>query len=193
MWKSYLIPHWVTWFVSSGNIYGVWLCVRRYAGRGRGGMGSLGKSSETRYYMELKGSIGLHASKLNQTQTVICSQESKGLLLEEMAPSSESQVSYAQRPGSRMISRGWVMAKSWSWWLKGLGSWVLLTGQHPGRNHRKMLSRAGVLRPVSGRSSPRTGEIVCKASLESEKGAEKQWKPSWQEMVVPQVGKWPRC
>ena len=66
-----------------------------------------GKSAEiyqglaTKTVTKQKGFTCLHTSKLNKTQTGVCSKESKGLL-KEMAPRPETHVSDSQRPGSLM-------------------------------------------------------------------------------------------
>lgn len=49
---------------------------------------------------DLKGFLPLRTSKPNQMRTGICSRESKGLLVEEMAPNHESQGSH--------FSKTWV-------------------------------------------------------------------------------------
>lgn len=43
----------------------------------------------------LKGSVHLRTPKCNKKQRAVCSKEGRGLLVEEMAPSPESQVSYS--------------------------------------------------------------------------------------------------
>lgn len=65
-------------------------------------------------FTKLKGPVCLGASKLNKTQTGVCSKESKSFLAEEVAPPRD-KLADAQRHGPLMISMGWVVEGENHW------------------------------------------------------------------------------